>query len=118
MRISPGSVDAYLRRALEGSKGVTAKGLLDHVTSDLPLRENRDLFGYILTDPSYWFQVNSMVIDLVAGGEASVTDLGGTPLSRIYVERTRQPRVSGATVRLGRKENSGQLLRRVDCIAD
>jgi hypothetical protein len=84
----------------------------------LPLRDNVDLYSFILQEPGVWFGVRSVVVRLLEAGKAAVVDTGGNSLQQLYVEHDRQERFVGTTVRLGKKKTSAELLSLVECIAD
>jgi hypothetical protein len=87
-----------------------------NLLSSAPLRENKDLYAYILADPGQWFPIRSLVIDLIESGKASVIDAGANPLKDLYVEHDRQVKGIATSVRLHKPKQALQLIWRLDCI--
>jgi hypothetical protein len=92
--------------------------LKSNLWSSVPLRENKDLYAYILADPDQWYPIRSLVIDLLESGNASVIDAGGNSLRDLYVEHDRQVKGVSTTVRLHTSKHALQLIGRLDCIVD
>ena len=64
------------------------------VQADLPLREDADLFKYILKDPELYNRVYAVLSELLIGGNATVVDVfvepSGRPLREMRIYRYRK----------------------------
>jgi hypothetical protein len=96
----------------------SASALRSRILAALPLRANADLYAYILEDPDLWDVTRSLVVELIESEKAAVTDDGGNPLPRLYVEHDRRVQLARTDIRLGKPARSFLLIERLECIAD
>lgn len=112
---SPQDVLEVMIKSNVGRQGKPNR-LLEKLKKDMPLKENKDLFGYVISDPSVFMDVQRLSAFLLERGKAAVLDAGpGELLTMIEMERTNKG--TERTVRFYTTDNVF-LIWRVDCIAD
>lgn len=95
-----------------------ATALRLRIVNSLPLRENKDLYSYILRDPALWAQTRWLLIELLEAGKAAVIDTGGNALQRLYVRHDQQKYQVATIIQLDKSRKSLQLIWQLQCIAD
>jgi hypothetical protein len=109
-------IKEYFERARRSSdQGL--RRLAQLVLSDLPIKANQDLFAYVTRDWSVWGAVNFAIIQLIANGKATLTNLSGAPQEQLTVTRTQSRQVRGTTVMIGTKQNP-RILWKYECSMD
>jgi hypothetical protein len=94
-----------------------SKTLAAMVSSDMPLKGDRDLFAYNFADWQLWAAIETAVMDLLSSGKVAVVDLGGNSIPFVTLVRDAKP--SGVLRRAyAGKKGDNEMLWRVDCIAD
>lgn len=109
-------LNAWSERPINRHSDATALRL--RIVNSLPLRENKDLYSYILHDPGLWTQTRWLLIELLEGGKAAVIDTGGNALQRVYVRHDQQKYSVATIIQLGKSRKSFQLIWQLQCIAD
>lgn len=107
-------IKEYFDRARRESRDESLRRLAQLVLSDLPIKANQDLFAYVTRDWSVWGAVNFSIIQLIANGKATLTNLNGVAMEQLTVSRTQSQRVRGTTVLLGPKPGS-RVLWKYEC---
>lgn len=95
-----------------------ATSLRLRIVNSLPLRENKDLYSYILRDPALWAQTRWLLIELLEAGKAAAIDTGGNALQRLYVRHDQQKYQVATIIQLDKSRKSLQLIWQLQCIAD
>jgi hypothetical protein len=90
-------------RTKRGPKDQSMARLSSMILSDLPIKANQDLFAYVTRDWSLWNPVNFSIIQLISSGNATLTDLQGTRVSRLTILREQSQQVRSTVVLLGAK---------------
>lgn len=115
--VSQASMAAFLDKLSIPDSATSAKALVKSIRSDIPLREDRDLFRYNFSD---WFNMNlieSMLVDLLEHGNVALVAPGGDPVEKITIVQERTPDITLTRIYAGKKgENQVFTLR--GCIAD
>lgn len=93
--------------------------LRSQILASLPLRDDIDLYRYILHDVDLWYSVRWLVISRLEAGDATLLYIGPEDAVRqIYVEHDYEAYEVSTGVWLGKPHKSLQLMRVVKCIAD
>lgn len=88
------------------------------IVNSLPLRENTDLYSYILHDAGLWAQTRWLLVELLEAGKAAVIDTGGNALQRLYVRHDQHKYSAATIIQLDKSRKSLQLIWQLQCIAD
>jgi hypothetical protein len=110
-------VKEFFERARRETRDESLRRLAQLVLSDLPIKANQDLFAYVTRDWSVWSAVNFSIIQLIASGKATLTNLNGVAMEQLTVSRTQGQRIRGTTVLLGPKPGS-RILWKYECATD
>jgi hypothetical protein len=106
----------YLGKDLKDADSPRGR-LLALIKKDVPLTENRDLFGYNLVNWDYVRFIDNLMLYLTEEGMVSLVSIGGHPVEKVTIVYDRRPKISTTTVYAG-KRGINQILGRYDCIAD
>lgn len=115
--VRPEALTALLKRQSIPDTATVAKSLEAAIRADIPLREDRDLYRYNFSDWFYLKLIDSIVVVLLAHGDASLVAPGGEVIDKITMVDTRTPGMTITKVYAG-KEGVNQVMSIVGCIAD
>ena len=115
---SPAVIQAQLGLLANASPRSAAAVVSSKIRSMMPLKGDSDLYSLILHDPDLWFTTQSLIVEAIESGGASVIDAGGNLLDKIYVEHDQRSSSVTTAIRLDKSTKSVELIRRLECIVD
>ena len=115
--VTPEAMTALLKRQPIPDSATIAKSLEKAIRADIPLREDRDLFRYNFSDWFYLNIINSIMVGLLAHGDASLVAPGGEVIDKITMVDTRTPSITITHVYAGKKVVN-EVMSIVGCITD
>lgn len=110
----PQDVLEFFRRAQRDTRDQSLRRLARLVEADHPIKANQGLFAYVTRDWSLWNPMSYIIIQLIAGGNAALTDLRGTPVARLAVSREQSLQVRSTLVLLDAKPDA-RILWKYEC---
>jgi hypothetical protein len=111
--------DSLLRALAERERSgdPTIKKLAPLIRARLPLKEDRDLYYFNLSDWLFYDPIRRIVALAIEQGHAAIVTSSGAWLNAVTILRRRKSNVAETTIYADPKRNS-QILSLIDCISE
>jgi hypothetical protein len=113
------SEDSLMRALSERERqgDLTIKRLAPLIRSRLPLKEDRDLYYFNLSDWLFYDSIRRLVAQSIEQGNAAIVNAAGAWLGMVTVVHQRKAKMADTIIYADVKHNS-RILTLLDCIAD